>query len=757
MKIIRILIWIILIIFPITKSFGAPVTLVHTTQFNDGPSPGGIEFNKDGTKMFVVHNTKDTGDDYEAIYVYDLSTPFDSSESSRTYTGDSERCVLGDGTNGIDTHNSAVLYDLEFSSDGMKLFTTSRINGDGTNVDRVYRFDLTSPYDVSTCFYVMETTNLETDANINGSKAGTFDLSTPPDRSNEHRLQALEINDDGTKLFLAWMDVTNSNTRLLEYNLTTPYDITTLQLETNAGILIGQGTTTDVINPNGMRFSANGKRIFVVSHQSGGNQGVSQISLTNAYDTSSFVLDGKYSISGSNNQPRGIGFSASGLKMYIGSDPSGGYGTTRIYEYNLACPFTLFSSKCPSITENKDRTGMVSAQIEIAKRTIDHSTDTALNRLKWIRRNKDKQNLNNLNINFKFTDQRLASLTEAVKTSAAKKKAKDKEEDVFHWSEGSIAVGRIGDTSISSTKKIDTDAITFGVDKFTDENGIKGLAFRVGRNNVDIGNSGSNLDTDTFNITYYSTTPIEDDTKFLDTFIGVGGLRSDLLTVLDGKNLTANRKGKQIYGTIRIKDEIKKGNLTIIPSGRFDIGHTILGSYSEAGNGGIDVENQHIRTKKVRAGFAAVEDVLNEKYTLKRHGKIEYIMDLDRSSKFKYTYTGDNSVTFDDSISSEALHSINGEIGIDIVLQDNFSVFLIYERNQALGSGHTDKIHIAIGYLPNKETNYAFNIQGSDDLRSEYILSKTINDFELDFKIINEDPFDISDIKQAFFNLRKVF
>ena len=82
-------------------------------------------------------------------------------------------------------------------------------------------------------------------------------------------------------------------------------------------------------------------------------------------------------------------------------------------------------------------------------------------------------------------------------------------------------------------------------------------------------------------------------------------------------------------------------------------------------------------------------------------------MDLDRSSKFKYSYTGDSSVTFDDSLSSGALHSINGEMGIDVVLQDNFSVFLIYERNQALGSGHTDKIHIAIGYLPNKETNYA--------------------------------------------------
>ena len=316
-------------------------------------------------------------------------------------------------------------------------------------------------------------------------------------------------------------------------------------------------------------------------------------------------------------------------------------------------------------------------------------------------------------------------------------KKKNKDEDVFYWSEGSIAVGRIGDTSISSTKKIDTDAITFGADKFTEENGIKGLAFRVGRNNVDVGTKGSNLDTDTYNITYYSTTPIEDDTKFLDTFIGIGRLKSDLLTVLDGINLTANRTGKQIYGTIRVKDEIKKDNFTFIPSGRFDIGHTILGSYKEVGTGGIDVKKQHLRTKKIRAGFAAVEDVSNEKYTLKRHGKIEYVIDLDRSSNFEYTYTGDGSVSFSDTLHSEALHNINGEIGLDIVLQDNFSLFLIYERNQALGSGHTDKVHIAIGYLPNKETNYAFSITGGDELKSNYVLSKKINDYLIDFKLTN--------------------
>ena len=129
-----------------------------------------------------------------------------------------------------------------------------------------------------------------------------------------------------------------------------------------------------------------------------------------AYSTSSFTIDGSVSIESTNGQPSGITFSTSGLKMFVGRDNDA--ANRGIVEYDLVCPFNIIAGKCPPITENKDRTGIAIAQMEIAKRTIDHSTDTALNRLKWIRRNKDKQNLTNLNINFNFTNQRLASLTE---------------------------------------------------------------------------------------------------------------------------------------------------------------------------------------------------------------------------------------------------------------------------------------------------------------------------------------------------------
>ena len=425
-------------------------------------------------------------------------------------------------------------------------------------------------------------------------------------------------------------------------------------------------------------------------------------------------------------------------------------------EYDLVCPFTIFAGTCPSITENSDRTGMAEAQIELARRTIERSTNSTLNRLKWIRRNKDKQNLTNLNINLNFSNQILASLTEVVRTSAAKKNTKDKKQDVFYWSEGSIAVGRMGDTSVSSSKEIETKSLTFGADRFTKNNGFVGLAFRYGRDNTDVGDAGSNLDGDTYNLTFYNTRPFDIDTKYIDTIIGIGKIKTDILSVMDGEHVTANRRGKQMYGTVKIKDEIKKNKLTIIPSSQIDFGHTILNAYDEVGTGAISVEKQHVKTRHLRATVAAVHDLENERYSIKRHGKLEYQANLKRSSNLKYTYVSDTSKAFNTKLNPGSFHNINGEIGIDIVLPENYSIFIIYERNQALDYGYTDNIHIALGYLPNKDTEYAFKINGSENLMSKFEIKKDINGFNLSLNL-NDDLTNIGNAREANIELNKVF
>ena len=118
--------------------------------------------------------------------------------------------------------------------------------------------------------------------------------------------------------------------------------------------------------------------------------------MSSPYDTTDFNLDGALNLNDlvpdrSLKQGRAIAFSAKGFKMFVSDDQSQDASTETMYEFDLACPFNLFAGKCNAITEG-DRIGMAEAQIEIAKRTIDQSTDTALNRLIWIRRNKEKQN-----------------------------------------------------------------------------------------------------------------------------------------------------------------------------------------------------------------------------------------------------------------------------------------------------------------------------------------------------------------------------
>ena len=92
------------------------------------------------------------------------------------------------------------------------------------------------------------------------------------------------------------------------------------------------------------------EKIFYCKSCSQWNSKVLQVTLTNAYDTSSYVIDGSFvikNLSGYNNsQPRGIAFSENGLKMYITKDRSKApdIDIDQVIEYDLACPFTVIAN-----------------------------------------------------------------------------------------------------------------------------------------------------------------------------------------------------------------------------------------------------------------------------------------------------------------------------------------------------------------------------------------------------------------------------
>ena len=152
MSLIKKILIIFFLLFPISNSLGEMVTHVQTNTFLDGPhtvgedenesnefqsrSLNGIHFNDDGTKLFTSYNMKprldNVKDTFQYIHEYNLSIPYDI--STRTYAGNDERCELGSGSDG---HTGDRAHDLEFSSDGMKLFTSDK------TIDNLFRYDLT--------------------------------------------------------------------------------------------------------------------------------------------------------------------------------------------------------------------------------------------------------------------------------------------------------------------------------------------------------------------------------------------------------------------------------------------------------------------------------------------------------------------------------------------------------------------------------------------------------------------------------------
>ena len=168
-------------------------------------------------------------------------------------------------------------------------------------------------------------------------------------------------------------------------------------------------------------------------------------------------------------------------------------------------------------------------------------------------------------------------------------------------------------------------------------------------------------------------------------------------------------------------------------------------------------DKQSIQSRNLRLSLASVEELNNKKYKIKKHGKLEYKANLHRSSNVKYSYINDSSSKFDTELNSGALHNFNWEAGVDVIYDENFSLFFIWEHNKALGVGHTHKIHLAIGYLPQKNTNFTFKIEGTDILKSKYIYTKNINGLDIDFYLLNSDVMKPETFDEIALNLRKVF
>ena len=686
----------LLLIFFLTsfKAFGAVSSFVDDIDVPKNSdkgqnSPSGITFNPDGTRMFIA------GFSANRVIQYTLSTPFDISEA--TFLTNSF-CNIGgealDGTN------------IEFNSDGTKFFLTDMADDD------VEIYSLTTAYDISTCV-------------SQGNKSFTLDSSP--------NLRAITFSNDGKNIYL--LDRA-SNGHVFQYSLSSPYDLSNETLVKNfspsGGGLIANGG--DV---RGIKFSSDGSKMYITT---GEGDTINEYSLSTPFNLAGTVTYvGSYNTSEELTQVWGITFNTDGSKMFIMD-----YDTDKssdVHEYNLSCGFGVV--KCIDPTANKDDVASAESQSEAAKKLIQHTTYPVLNRMEWLRRNSNRINLTNQNIKFQFNNEILNSLTEElipIYFSNNNSSDLNQNSSWSFWSEGTISIGKIGDTSNSSSKDINTSAITFGADKRSEDNIMRGIALRFGSDDVDVGDLGSALDMSSFSLTFYESKP-KGGERFTDHLLGLSFINSDLLNNSGSTSTDGERYGEQLYGSLSLRDTFSKNKLNFTPKIKINYGITHFGEYTETGAAGLNLkfEDQYIGNFTSSIGAS-----LDNTYELKIGSLIpyfdfEYYADMSPSSQQKFSYESDGSAYTFKNINN-ATHNIIGGIGFDLISNNGLTLMTKYTRDQAKDSKN-DNFVIALDYKNSRRSLYSMTFQ---DSLAKLSHNKELDNFQINldshYELFDKDP-----------------
>ena len=686
---------------------------------NNEPSTVSVAINPDGTKMFVMDHLQAGATDGHAIFIYNLTTPFDISTMDVTNRTIVNTTGLGDNLNFGNGNKH-----IKFNNDGKKVFL---FNDNGT----AQFHNLSSPYDVAS----ISAATLIADDGINYTDkfVGT---------ASNDSMKGVAFNNDGTKMYLVNGRI--NQTDITQIKLTTPFDPSTgvseyvLNTETNGGVA---RYTQD------MAFDDDGTRLYLTeSHTSVTTNYMYVWKLSDPFNLESATFVDKWPIKGNGNNlsPYGWTFGNNGMKLYIGTEDASADGDDIIYEYDLSCPYGIVLCETETAT-------VTSAQVEIAKNVIYQNSSNIFKRFDWLKRNEDKTNLNSHNIKLDFNNPILASLqnnfesslkntleksfteVEYNQVSLKEEKPKINNKNWSHWSHVDISFGRLGDRSSFKPKELKTKGIMFGADKLTNDR-IIGYAFRYGNDEVDIKSGAKNkLDSQSFTLNIYGNIPLTNKSH-LNALTGASFLSLDQLT---SGEISGERNGKQIFTSISFENEDKYTKYDLKPFGKFELGITQFSDYTDFGTSSTNSVETHesvtFKTGNVSTGFKFNNILDIDDIALNRHGFIEYIYDLTPNIDHHYKNHIDNT-TIRKTITAHSLHNIKGNIGVEYIKKNNYTISINYERYQFLNeSGHIDSLLFKLGKINNRHSNFNLIYKPINNNNTEISYLKELENFNLKF------------------------
>ena len=647
-----------------------------------------INFKPDGTIMYVTNREKDTTSTTDSVIQYSLSTPFDINTATKTSS--------------TPLTNIDKPHAIKFKPDGKVMYVI-----DNAELS-VRQYNLTTAWDTSTLQY-------DDDFNV----------------SDENQLRSLAFKTDGTKMY-----VTGNQTEVIQqFTLSTPWDVTTATKDSTQSSAL----TSKESNPRSIQFHSSGTIFYIGGN---GSDSIHEYTLTTPWDVSTLEFSQSYSFSdqvssSGNSIMAGFIFSANFTKLYITQDTDSRQsqtGTNTIFEYSVACAGTI---TCADASANADVKAIIEANVELSKRIIKNNTLPIFHRIEWLRRHKNKDNLSNLNAEIDFTNEKISKLVSALKNSKKEIDRSYDSEDWFKWSEGRISLGKNKSIN-SSSRDIHSYGISVGADKIKDDDrdAMHGYVFQYANDNVDIGSSGTKLETDAYSFALYDT-KLRDDHFFTDALIGVSLLDIDQKRVIYGNILEGNREGQQIYGSFNFGKRIVDEDLNLNPGIKLDLGYTKLKAFRErtvVADSLADAllyKEQNIKSALITLGVLLdkTDTDKEEDEIINHHGRLEYIADLSPSSDAEFYYLNSQSTVYNYNVENKSKHNLRIGYGFDVTSITGWSFVGNFERFQSNGKGHSNEIYLSVGYVPIDEMKFVFDLNNFENTSFSY--TNNINGFDL--------------------------
>ncbi len=303
-------------------------------------APSGIEFNSNGTKMYMVGRTTDT------IYQYTIGSNVDTNTLDLstgnafqiTPTSDIQIGLSNPAASGTVSQATLLLdgvisvgYDLRTASyDSVSFSVTTQeflptdiaFNNDGTKMymvgidsDNVHQYTLSTGFDLSTASY----------------DSVSFSVNT-----QDATPYGIAFNNNGTKMYM----IGTTNDSVHQYTLSTGFDLSTASYDS-----VSFSVTTQDDSPRDVAFNNDGTKMYIVGTI---NDSVHQYTLSTGFDISTASYDSvSFSVAGQDGTPIGIVFNNDGTKMYIT-----GFSNDRIYQYTLSTAFDVSTASYDIVSLN---------------------------------------------------------------------------------------------------------------------------------------------------------------------------------------------------------------------------------------------------------------------------------------------------------------------------------------------------------------------------------------------------------------------